>query len=129
MDRAHRGVPDSELWQRAAEHDGAAFGDLFERHSDAVYLHCFRRTASWSSAEELTSVVFLEEWRLRRTVRLHGDSILPFFVHASVKGLTSLDRSSSPRVAVVKSAHILAPYHSSSSSSDKRILVIFMALS
>ena len=42
---AHEPVPDSELWRRAAEHDGAAFGELFERHADAIYVHCFRRTA------------------------------------------------------------------------------------
>jgi RNA polymerase sigma-70 factor (ECF subfamily) len=37
---------DGELWSRAAgNHDGDAFGVLFERHADAVYAHCFRRTA------------------------------------------------------------------------------------
>jgi len=80
VDRAHQGVPDSELWRRAAGHDGTAFGELFERHADAVYLHCFRRTASWSTAEELTSVVFLEAWRRRRAVRLDTDSILPWLL-------------------------------------------------
>src|SRR6266851_7432746 len=46
---------DEELPVRAAAHDGAAFGELFERHADAVYNHCFRRCGSWSQAEDLTS--------------------------------------------------------------------------
>lgn len=40
-----------------------------------MYQHCFRRTGSWSAAEELTSVVFLEAWRKRRDVRLAGESV------------------------------------------------------
>lgn len=71
---------DGELWRRAAAQDRAAFGELFERHADAVYNHCFRRTASWSSAEELTSLVFLEAWRKRRSVELEGETLLPWFL-------------------------------------------------
>ena len=72
---------DEQLWSRAAEHhDGDAFGQLFERHADAVYAHCFRRTGAWSMAEDLTSVVFLEAWRRRRDVRFCGDSVLPWLL-------------------------------------------------
>src|SRR5690606_11322289 len=56
-------VTDGDLWQKAAKGDPSAFGALFERHADAVYNHCFRRTGSWEAAEDLTSVVFLEAWR------------------------------------------------------------------
>jgi RNA polymerase sigma factor (sigma-70 family) len=71
---------DGELWLRAQSGDGRAFGELFERHADAVYNHCFRRTASWSQAQDLTSVVFLEAWRKRKAVRLVGDSIRPLLL-------------------------------------------------
>lgn len=54
------GLSDAELWEHAAAHDGQAFAELFDRHVKAVYTHCFRRTADWSMAEDLTSVVFLE---------------------------------------------------------------------
>ncbi len=69
---------DQDLWSRAAN-DGAgeAFGELFERHANRVYAHCFSRTGSWSMAEDLTSVVFLEAWRRRAEVRFSGDSALP----------------------------------------------------
>ncbi len=84
---------DLELWQRAAAHDGAAFGQLFERHSRAVYNHCFRRTASWSSAEDLTSIVWAEAWRRRKDVRLHGESILPWLLAVANNCLRNFQRS------------------------------------
>jgi RNA polymerase sigma factor (sigma-70 family) len=93
VDRARQGVPDSELWLQAAHQDGAAFGELFERHADAVYLHCFRRTASWSRAEELTSAVFLEAWRRRQAVRLDSDSILPWLLAVANNVIRNANRS------------------------------------
>ncbi len=54
---------DAELWSQAQRHDGHAFGSLFERHVSSVYNHCFQRTGSWSAAEDLVGVVFLEAWR------------------------------------------------------------------
>jgi RNA polymerase sigma factor (sigma-70 family) len=72
---------DQELWSQAVdEHAGPAFGELFERHADRIYAHCFRRTGSWSMAEDLTSAVFLEAWRKRREVRFSGDSALPWLL-------------------------------------------------
>ena len=76
-----RAASDQELWSLAADqHAGPAFGELFERHADRIYAHCFHRTGSWSMAEDLTSVVFLEAWRRRREVRFSGDSVLPWLL-------------------------------------------------
>ncbi len=61
-------------------HDGRVFAMLFDRHANKVYNHCFGRSADWSMAEDLTSVVFLEAWRKRRQVPLHGDAILPWLL-------------------------------------------------
>jgi RNA polymerase sigma factor (sigma-70 family) len=85
-------VTDGELWNRAYD-DGRAFGILFERHAKAVYNHCFRRTGSWSRAEDLTSIVFLEAWRRRRDVRLHTDTILPWLLAVANKVLLNYSRS------------------------------------
>jgi hypothetical protein len=50
-------LSDGELWSRAArKRDGEAFGQLFERHANAVYAHCFRRTGSWSAADGTAGV-------------------------------------------------------------------------
>jgi len=84
---------DEELWARAAANDGGAFGELFERHADAVYTHCFRRTGSWSKAEDLTSVVFVEAWRRRREVRFHGQSALPWLLGVANNATRNMDRS------------------------------------
>ena len=71
---------DAELWELAAAGEPAAFAALFERHARAVYNFCFRRTADWALAEDLTSVVFLEAWRRRADVRLDGESALPWLL-------------------------------------------------
>jgi RNA polymerase sigma-70 factor, ECF subfamily len=71
---------DVELWDRAVDGDPGAFGVLFERHARGVYNHCFRRTASWADAEELTSTVFVEAWRRRREVRPIGSSARPWLL-------------------------------------------------
>lgn len=84
---------DEELWRKAAKGDPSAFGALFERHGDAVYNHCFRRTGSWEAAEDLASVVFLEAWRRRRDVSLSGESILPWLLAVANNVVRNRDRS------------------------------------
>ena len=69
---------DERLVVEARAGGGAAFGLLFERYGDAIYNYCFRPTASWSSAEDLTSVVFLEAWRCRDRAGVHNGSALPW---------------------------------------------------
>ena len=93
MRREFDEVPDGELWLRASRHDSAAFGELFERRCDEVYNHCFRRTGSWSTAQDLTSVVFLQAWRRRKDVRLYGDSVLPWLLAVANNVIRNSDRS------------------------------------
>jgi RNA polymerase sigma-70 factor (ECF subfamily) len=69
---------DHELWTRAAAGDRHAFGELFERHMEAVWNHAYRLTASWSQAEDLTSSTFLLAWRKCGEIRLVRDSALPW---------------------------------------------------
>ncbi|PYC88049.1 hypothetical protein C7C46_01920 [Streptomyces tateyamensis] len=70
-------LTDDTLWARARDGDADAFGVLFTRHADAVYTYCFRRTASWSAAEDLVSVVFMETWRCRQRLSVESGSALP----------------------------------------------------
>jgi RNA polymerase sigma-70 factor (ECF subfamily) len=85
---------DQDLWSHAAnEGAGEAFGELFERHADRVYAHCFSRTGSWSMAEDLTSVVFLEAWRRRNEVRFSGDSALPWLLGVANNATRNAQRS------------------------------------
>jgi RNA polymerase sigma factor (sigma-70 family) len=84
---------DAELWRLAAGGEAAAFGVLFERHGRAVYNFCFRRTADWSAAEDLTSIVFLEAWRRRGEVRLKDGRALPWLLGVATNVLRNRRRS------------------------------------
>ncbi|MGI4894357.1 MAG: RNA polymerase sigma factor [Janthinobacterium lividum] len=80
MDDSADAAGDDELWGRAAAGDVDSFGDLFTRHHHAVRSYCHQRTGSMADAEDLTSIVFLEAWRRRNEVELHGTSLLPWFL-------------------------------------------------
>jgi RNA polymerase sigma factor (sigma-70 family) len=72
-------VSDRELWRRAAGGQGEAFGELYDRHANAIYNYCFRRCGDWALAEDLTATVFLEAWRKRRRVAFdREDAVLPW---------------------------------------------------
>ncbi|WIM93901.1 RNA polymerase sigma factor [Actinoplanes oblitus] len=55
-------------------------GDLFDKHSRAVYNHAFRLTGSWSLAEEITQQTFLTAWQRRDRIRLVDGSPLPWLL-------------------------------------------------
>ncbi|MFI6094082.1 RNA polymerase sigma factor [Lentzea sp. NPDC051213] len=66
---------DAELWARGSEH---AFAELYDRYAEAVWNHAYRLTASWSTAEDLTSATFMTAWRRRAEVTIVRDSALPW---------------------------------------------------
>ena len=84
---------DLSLWARTRQGDVEAFGCLFERHARAIYNFCFRRTADWSVAEDLTSVVFLEAWR-RRDTQLLPEKVLPWLYGIATNVVRNRRRSS-----------------------------------
>jgi RNA polymerase sigma factor (sigma-70 family) len=84
---------DEQLWTHAAAGSPEAFGVLYERHARPVYNYCFRRTADWALAEDLTSVVFLEAWRKRGSVAFAGESLRPWFLGVATNVLRTRWRS------------------------------------
>jgi RNA polymerase sigma factor (sigma-70 family) len=88
-------VTDEELWDRVRGGDEHAFGELFERHSQAVFAYCLRRTGTWAVAEDLMSAVFLETWRKRTTVTIEA-SLLPWLYGVAL-GVTRNHRRSRTR--------------------------------
>lgn len=100
---------DPDLWARARDGDEQAFGTLFDRHSRTVYNYCFRRTADWSAAEDLTSVVFLETWRRRAEVRLSSDSLLPWLYGVATNVLHNHRRSLRRHRAALERFRSMAP--------------------
>jgi RNA polymerase sigma factor (sigma-70 family) len=91
--RVMKCLDDGDLWRRSQGGDSEAFAALFERHADTVYAYCFRRTADWSIAEDLTSVVFLEAWRRRAAVDLLGAKVFPWLLGVTTNVLRNQRRS------------------------------------
>jgi RNA polymerase sigma factor (sigma-70 family) len=102
-------LPDATLWARAGDGDGEAFGQLFDRHARAVYNHCFRLTASWSTAEDLTSTTFLLAWRQRERMRLANDSLRPWLLAVATNAVRSDRRSLGRRLRLVERARAELP--------------------
>lgn len=84
---------DVELWRRLQAGDEEAFGSLFDRYGDSVYRFCFRRTGSWSVAEDLTSTVFLETWRKRFNVEVGDAGLLPWLLGVAANVVRNQRRS------------------------------------
>lgn len=53
---------ESRLVAQAIAGDRDAFGDLYERHVDAIYRYIFYRVGDAGGAEDLTQTVFLKAW-------------------------------------------------------------------
>jgi RNA polymerase sigma factor (sigma-70 family) len=71
---------ETNLRARVRSGDPDAFGLLFDECARAVYNHAFRLTGSWSAAEEVVSLTFLEAWRLRHRVEPEGGSLRPWLL-------------------------------------------------
>lgn len=103
-------VPDSELWLRIRSGDADAFGELYERHADAVYNFCFRRTGNWAQAEDLVGEVFLVAWRRREEVQLTTESggSLPWLLGVAVNGVRNDARGGRRAAAAVSRLDVAA---------------------
>lgn len=55
-----------------------AMAEIFAAHLDVIYNYCYRRSGSWSAAEDLASTVFLEVWKSRRRAVDIDGSVLPW---------------------------------------------------
>jgi len=85
-------LPDARLWARARAGDHSAFGDLFVRHANRIHNYCFRRTGSWTLAEDATSQTFMEAWRKRSSIEV-VDSLLPWLFVAANNVCRNIERS------------------------------------
>jgi RNA polymerase sigma factor (sigma-70 family) len=73
--------------------DSDAFGELFERHAQAIYGYCVRRTGDSCVAEDLLSIVFLEAWRRRLDARVDDGKVLPWLYGIAANVLRNQRRS------------------------------------
>jgi RNA polymerase sigma factor (sigma-70 family) len=75
---------EASLRGRVRASDPDAFAALFDEHAGAVYRYAVGLSGSWSAAEEVVSLTFLEAWRLRRTVKPDGGSLRPWLLGIAV---------------------------------------------
>ncbi|RSM37696.1 RNA polymerase sigma factor [Amycolatopsis balhimycina DSM 5908] len=88
---------------RAGDHD--AFAELFDRHAGGVYNHAFRLTWSWSTAEDVVALTFLEAWRLRYKVDPEGGSLLPWLLGIATNVARNTTRSARRYQAALTRLH------------------------
>lgn len=73
--------------------DEYAYTSWFESYSQLIYNHCFRRTGSWTAAEELTATAFLEAWRCRASAPSDPDGVLPWLLAVTNNVLRNVRRA------------------------------------
>ncbi|RHW27179.1 RNA polymerase sigma factor [Nocardioides immobilis] len=76
--RESDGVTDDVLAARLRAGDPEAMGEIYDRYADRIYNFCFRRTASWSVAEDAMAAAFLEVWRVRGRAVAYDGELLPW---------------------------------------------------
>jgi RNA polymerase sigma-70 factor (ECF subfamily) len=112
---------DRSLWARLRSADEHAFAELFHRHCDAVYNFAFRRTSSWSAAEDVAQATFAALWRRARAgsiERLDLESARPLLLvmagHECGNVLRSSRRQAAlrDRIELIDSAGSAVPDHS-----------------
>jgi len=85
----------------AAAADRDWFARLYEQHCHAVYNHCFRRTGSWSVAEEMTAAAFLLAWRRRAAVPRDPAGELPWLLAVANNVLRNVRRTQRRHAAML----------------------------
>ena len=71
---------DWDVWQSVLAGDASSFGTIWDRHRDRVFRSLIAAGNVAEDAEDLTSMVFLELWRKRRSVRHVDGSLLPWLL-------------------------------------------------
>lgn len=111
---------DADLWTRSRAGDRDALGALFERHGKAVYNFCFRRTGSWTTAEDMLSVVFIEAWR-RRDQDLPPDKVLPWLYGIATNVVRNQRRSERRYAVALSRVPAVPPEPDFAAMSDQRV--------
>jgi RNA polymerase sigma factor (sigma-70 family) len=95
------------LVERLRAGSRAAMTEIFTAHGTVIYNYCYRRTGSWSAAEDLTSTVFLEVWRSRRRSVETGGSILPWLYGVATNVCRNHQRSQRRRTEALARLHLV----------------------
>ena len=98
--------PDVELIARSIARDERAFGELFDRHSKAVFRFAFSLTHDHTEAQELVQETFITTWKKLADIRLAGDSMLPWLLVTTRNHSKNLRRKTQRASALPLDEHI-----------------------
>lgn len=96
---------DADVWSQLCSGDASALTAIYERHVDAVYNFAFRRTASWSMAEEAVQATFTTLWRRAREgalTPLRAATARPLLLTMAGHECANLRRSERRRTALLR---------------------------
>lgn len=97
---------DAALVAAARSGDAAAFGELYERHRDAVYRFCLARTGSAHEAEDLTSEVFVKALRAIARYQERGVPFVSYLYRIARNAAIDRSRSRRPTLPVEDAASL-----------------------
>jgi RNA polymerase sigma factor (sigma-70 family) len=86
-------VSDEEAWAEARAGRGHAFGEVFDRHRARLYRHSRGLAPSWSDADDVVAVTFLEAWRKRDDIQFVDGSMLPWLLRTATFTASNLTRA------------------------------------
>ena len=84
--------PDVDLIRRAQARDDQAFGELFDRHSTAVYRFAYAQTHDALTAQDLVQETFVTAWKKLPDIRLVDESMLPWLIATCRNHVRNLTR-------------------------------------
>lgn len=85
-------VSDEAAWVEVCAGRGDAFGEVFDRHRARVYRQARLLAPSWSDADDVVAITFLEAWRKRETVRFVDGPLLPWLLRTATFTASNLSR-------------------------------------
>lgn len=103
-----------ELWRRARENDGEAFGRLFDVHKARVYRRALGLVEDRHDAEDITAIAFFELWRKRHSITPVKGSVLPWLLVTVVNVSRNQQRSASRYQRFLRAA----PRHATTDAPD-----------
>ena len=84
--------PDAELLKRAKEGNAEAFGELYERHAQAVFRFLYSHLSNRLDAEDITGDVFLRSWRALPKYQDRGLPFIAYLMRIARNALTDFYR-------------------------------------
>ena len=99
----------SALTERLRSGNQQAMAEIFAEHLDVIYNYCYRRSGSWSAAEDLASTVFLEVWKSRRRAVDIDGSVLPWLYGVATNVCRNYQRTQRRRSMAVTRLQVARP--------------------